>query len=166
MVSVGRKIWYCLFLNVAVTSLVTMMAFIFKDGEGKFWRIGPSPDLIVVSVVINTPNKYALVILLLAVIGVSEVIIYEIGSPVLEFNIYNPDKKVITDFTRNELQFLGNTMFFMNSIRIVFIMVVSVTQVDLALISVIIKGLASIWSIRKLLEDKKCKGESYEQLIN
>ncbi len=41
-----------------------------------------------------------------------KVLVAELGEPVLVFNVYNPDKKVIDDFTKFELLFYANTMFF------------------------------------------------------
>ena len=73
----------------------------------------------------------------------------------LSFNVYNPDKKIISEFTKNELNFLSNAMFIVSSTREVFITVISITQLDLALVTVIIKELASIITIRLLLNEKK-----------
>ena len=87
--------------------------------------------------------------------GVIDVIIRELGLPVLDFNVYNPDKKVITDFTRNELNYLSNSMFMVSAIKGVFNTVISITQLDLALITVIVKELTSIVAIRFLLNEKK-----------
>ena len=69
--------------------------------------------------------------------------------------MYNPDKKIITEFTKNELNFLSNAMFMVSAIREVFNTVVSITQLDLALVTVIVKELASIVTIRLLLNEKQ-----------
>ena len=117
---------------------------IFKNDDSKYFRIGPYDDLNLISVTIDTWTKWIIV-----------VIIRVLGLPVLDFNVYNPDKKVITDFTRNELNYLSNSMFMVSAIKGVFNTVISITQLDLALITVIIKELTSIVAIRFLLNEKK-----------
>ena len=44
--------------------------------------------------------------------------------PILGFNVYNPDKKIITDFSKNELNFLANLMFTINSIKSIFMVII------------------------------------------
>lgn len=98
---------------------------------------------------------------IIGVLRVGEVFVNEIGSPVLGFNVYNPDKKVITDFTKNELNFLANAMWLTNGVRSVFSVVASVSQIDLALCSVFISELASIITVRLLLNEKEFPPKSY-----
>ena len=75
--------------------------------------------------------------------------------PVVGFNIYNPDKKVITEFTKNELQFFGNMMFLTSSLRYIFEVMVTITQLDIAIYSVIISEITTIFTIRLLLNEKR-----------
>ena len=84
-----------------------------------------------------------------------EVLVNELGSPILGFRVYNPDCKVITDFTKNELNVLANAMWFVNSFRRVLMVVVSVTQVDLAFAGMLISEIVSIFTVRILLNEKK-----------
>jgi hypothetical protein len=46
-----------------------------------------------------------------------EYIIQDIAGPIMGFNIYNPDKKIITEFTKNELQLYAQTFWFLSSIK-------------------------------------------------
>ena len=82
-------------------------------------------------------------------------IIAELAMPILTFNIYNPDKKIINEFTKNELQILGNTMWLINSLIKTLTVLVSISQFDIALLRVIYSEATSIYSIRVLLNDKK-----------
>ena len=83
-----------------------------------------------------------------------DVLVNEIGSPILGFRVYNPDKKIIDDFTKNELNFLANSMWFVNGFRTVLMAVVTITQVDIAFSGMIISEIVSIFTVRHLLNCK------------
>jgi len=149
-----KKIWNCLAMNVAILMAVFAIVFVFKDPNSKYFRFGPNEDLFLISVKIDTWSKYFVSLFTIGIIRIGEVIVKEIGSPILGFNVYNPDKKVITDFTKNELNFLANTMYFVNGLRGVCMVVISISQIDIALISVIVSEITSIWTVRLLLNEK------------
>jgi hypothetical protein len=129
--------------------------FSIRDTNSKYFRLGPSDSLTVISVAVDTWYKWGIVVGVLSLFGIAEVIIHELGMPVLGFSVYNPDKKIISDFTKNDLNFLANAMYLISSIRSVFNTVVSITQIDLALVTVIIKELACIVTVRMLLNEKQ-----------
>ena len=81
-------------------------------------------------------------------------IIGEIAHPIIGFNIYNPDKKEINDFTKFELQLYGNIMYFIDSVRSVLMIMLSITQIDIALFGTVICEITSIFTIRMLLNEK------------
>ncbi len=149
-----RKLIYCIVGNAIVLLVVLGVCVWLRDDSSKYFRIGPNADLIIISVQIDTRLKYACLLLFLAILNISEVIIQEIGMPVLGFNIYNPDKKVITEFGKLELQIYGNLMFTISGIRRVLMMVVSISQVDVALWCVMTAELTAIFTIRLLLNEK------------
>jgi hypothetical protein len=74
---------------------------------------------------------------------------------ILGFSIYNPDKKIITEFTKNELQFYANSMFIISGIRDVFTVLLSISQIDLAIYNVLTSEIASLITIRLLLNEKQ-----------
>ena len=127
---------------------------LFKDSGGKYFHYGPNTDLFLVSVKVDTWTKWITSLIIIGIIKIGEVIVNEIGYPILSFNVYNPDKIIIKGFTKNELNFLANAMYFINSLRGVFMIVISVTQIDMALISVLISEITSIWTVRMLLNEK------------
>ena len=86
---------------------------------------------------------------------VIKVLVGEIGEPVLIFNVYNPDKKIITEFTKNQLMFYANAMFFISNTRRVFEVLISVTQIDIAIISIENEQLVSICTVYFLISEKK-----------
>ena len=85
--------------------------------------------------------------------------------PVVGFNIYNPDKKVITEFTKNELQFFGNMMFLTSSLRYIFEVMITITQIDIAIYSVIISEITTIFTIRMLLNEKRFTKNKDEYML-
>jgi hypothetical protein len=56
---------------------------------------GPNDNLYVLSIKINTQQKYIFLQFFLLFVEFSRVFTNEIASPILGFNIYNPDKKII-----------------------------------------------------------------------
>jgi hypothetical protein len=131
-----------------------MLPVCLLNEGGDYFRFGPNDDFKLISVTINDWFKYAAVLSFIAIINMIKVISEEIGGPILGFNIYNPDKKVITDFTKNELQIYGNSMFALSGMRNIFIMLITITQFDIALWSLIVSEVASIFTIRMLLNEK------------
>ncbi len=148
------KVWLTLCGNLFLLIIITTLIFIFQSENSTYFRFGPSKDLIVISAIIDNWTKYTLVLLLIGFIKIIDTISNELGMPVLGFNIYNPDKKHITEFSKNELQFYANATFMVSGIRATLMMVVSVTQIDLALFSTMISEIASFYTIRVLLNEK------------
>jgi hypothetical protein len=124
------------------------------SGSGQYFRFGPGDDLVLINLKVNTNAKYSAVLVCIAAINVIKVVSEEIGGPILGFNIYNPDKKIITDFTKWELQVYGNFMFLLSGVRGIFIMLITVTQFDIALWSLLVSEGASMFTIRMLLNEK------------
>ena len=152
-----NKLKYCLLGNLSVLILVIILSIIFRDNS-EYWNIGPNPSLVIISVHINTWSKYLSLLFIVALINVSRVVIEEIAMPILGFNIYNPDKKIITEFTKWELQFYGNSMYAISNMRQVFLLMLNISQIDIALYNVFICELASIYTIRMLLNEKQFVG--------
>ena len=82
----------------------------------------------------------------------------DLGEPVLVFNVYNPDKQVITDFSKRELLVYANAMFFVSNTRRVFEVLVTVTQIDIALFSITFEQLVSIGTVSFLVHEKQFHG--------
>lgn len=148
------KLYYCVAGNFASLVVVLAAVAFLNDGTSPYFRWGPNNDLTLVSVHIHTWTRWITALLFIGMLRVCDVWVNEIGSPVLGFNIYNPDKRNITDFTKLELQVLANSMWFINAVRGVFMTVIAVTQIDLAIASVLMSELASIFTVRMLLDEK------------
>ncbi len=157
MKDINRKLKICVFSNLLLLSFVISIILLFKDDKSTYLRWGPQDDLIIISVAINNMTKYFMLLGIIAIIKISDVVIAEIASPIIGFNIYNPDKKVITEFTKNELQFYGNSMYLIDAIKAVLLIMVNISQIDIALWGVLISETTSLFTIRMLLNEKEFK---------
>lgn len=148
------KIRLCLLINLVlfITLFVTITTF---GTNSKYFKFGPSEDFIIISVRINTIPRYCILLVLIAFINIAKVIIQEIGEPVLVFNVYNPDKKIIDDFTKFQLKFYANLMFILSNIRNVFNVMITVTQIDIAFYSVLVEQITSFFTVNALVNEKK-----------
>ncbi len=153
-----NKIRICLILNLFLLFFISIFITLFASGS-KYFRFGPSEDFIFISVAINNYSKYSLLLILIFFNDIIKVLISEIGEPVLIFNVYNPDKKIITDFTKCQLLFYANSMFFISNTRRIFEILISVTQIDIALFSIINEQIVSTFAVCFLVNEKKFDNE-------
>lgn len=162
------KLQKCLFFYSIVVIFLISIIFIFQT-KNKYFRWGvPNRNeepLIIISVKIDNYYKYTILLILISIFRITKVIITEIAEPILAFTIYNPDKTNITNFSKNELQFYGNALYFIDSIRYVFTIMLTITQIDIALFDTIIGELTTVFTIRMLLNDKTFN-EEYINLEN
>ena len=152
---INKKLKICVISNMILLFIIIGVIIIFSSREDKYWNWGPNKDLLVISVKIDTWIKYYWLMLFIAILKVSNVIISEVAHPILGFNIYNPDKKIITEFTKNQLQLYGNLMYFIDSVRGVFTILITISQVDVALFGVFVSEITGIYTVRMLLDEKR-----------
>ena len=151
------KLRACILANMILLVLITIPICLLENGTSSYFRWGWSDDLVLISVPINTKTRYIFVCIYIFFIKAFGVLIGEIANPILGFNIYNPDKKVITEFTKNELQLYGNLMWLINGFKNLMLIMVSITQIDLALVGMLSGEIMSIFTIRLLLNEKEFK---------
>ena len=156
-----RKIQICLGLNIFLLLFISSCITIFAS-DSKYFRFGPHEDFLLISVKINTQARYIFLLCLIACNNCIKVLISELGEPVLVFNVYNPDKKIITDFTKPQLLFYANSMFFVGNTRRVFELMISITQIDIALFSIIVEQLMSLGTVYFLVSEKEFKPKHHE----
>ena len=155
MINVNQKLRYCIFTNFLLLIFMATPIIILNDNTSKYFRWGWNDDLILISIPINTQSRYLCTILFISIIKISHVIIGEIANPIIGFNIYNPDKKEISDFTKIELQIYGNIMYLIDGFKSILTVMLSITQVDIALISMLVSEITSIFTINMLLSEKR-----------
>tara|TARA_Y100001958_G_scaffold150852_1_gene135134 strand:- start:1987 stop:2502 length:516 start_codon:yes stop_codon:yes gene_type:complete len=152
--------------SLVVLIVLATPIFLLDNGDSKYFRYGWHDDLVLISVPINTGNRYFCAVLFVVIIRIGEVLVQEVAYPIVSFNIYNPDKKEVEEFSKNELQFFGNTLYLIEGIRGVFKTMTMVTQIDIALISVLAGELISIVTIRMLLNEKTFKVKPHKKLTD
>ena len=166
-----NKLKCCAKLYTFLIILVISLVVCFQTYDTYFrWGVqnkNESP-LIVLSVKIDNYYKYVALLALITIIRIVKVLVNEIADAILSFTIYNPDKKIIREFTKCELQFYGNYIYLIDSLRYVFTLMITITQIDLALYGVFIDQLTTLVTIRLLLNEKKFINHSedlYEEII-
>ena len=151
---VRRKVRAALVSNAVILVLVVVLVSVCASGS-PFWRVGWSPDLVIVSVAIDSPGKYVGLVGVLFVVEVARVLAEDIGSPILGFTVYNPDKRHISEFGKRELYFYANSMFLVTEVRRVFLTLVAISQIDIALWQVVASQSGVAIAIAYLLSTKR-----------
>lgn len=158
-----EKLKYCVIGNFLVLLSVILLISLFAT-DTPYWRFGWNDTLTIISVKIDTSLKYVILFAVIAFINISKMVVAEVGWPILQFNIYNPDKDVITDFTELQLRFLGNSFFLINNLINLFMTLISISQFDVALWSLIVSEFAAIFTIGYLLSEKKFSPSDYSDI--
>ena len=148
-----RRLVLCLAANVGLLLLLVGLIWRFAD-ESAYFRFGPSDGLRIVGVPINTWSRYACLHGLLLVTQAIDMLVSEFANPILGFNIYNPDKDVITDFTHCELQFFAQSLWLINGVRAALVLVVTISQFDVAVAKVVYTELTGLFTVFMLLSEK------------
>ena len=150
-----QRLKICIVGQLLLLISIIIPTILLANKDSTYYRFGPNEDLIIISIKINTWNRYGVLLVYIMLIRICKVFINELGMPILTFNIYNPNQKKIEGFTRSELQVLGNIMFMLNAIRTALTLQLSIIQIDIAVLSGIFSELAAIPTIYILLKDKE-----------
>lgn len=149
------KVSLCIGSNATTVILLFFMLNVFnREGSGNLWQFGPSDDLFLLSIPINTWVKYWLVVVMIGLIKISEVLVNDFASPDVYFATFDTDRKKIYGFTRLSLQILTGIQSLSNDLGNIFKTIILVTRLDIALISVFIQNLTGVVSIYLLLSKK------------
>ena len=149
-----HRIIICIIGQILLLISALIPTILLANKDSTYYRFGPSEELIIISIKINTWTRYAILLVYILIFRICKVFVTELGMPILSFNIYDPNRKKIKDFTRKELQTLANIMFMLNAIRYALTLQLYIIQIDIALLSGIFSELASIPTIYILLKDK------------
>ena len=153
---IKRKIYTAISINLLTLFLIFILV-IFSSVKTSYYTYGPNDNLSLFGIKIDTLTKYICLHIFMIISETSEVFISEIAMPFIDFNIYNPDKKIITDFTKFELNIFANLMYTLNALKKLLMLIVSISQFDIALCKVIYSELTRIFTIYFLLSEKKFK---------
>lgn len=159
-----QRLKLCIIGQFVLLISVVIPIVLLANKQSTFYKFGPNEDLIIISIKINTWLRYGILLIYVFIFRVCKVFITELGMPILSFNIYDPNRKKVEGFTRNELQIQANTMYMLNAIRYALTLQLAIIQIDIALISAIFSELASIPTIYILLKDKEFIKNTKEEL--
>lgn len=148
-----QKLNICLTTNGAILGVFAILMFQYGESTS-YWQYGYNDNLTLFSIKINTVEKYLCLLFLISVINVSKVMVDNIAIPILNFSIYNPDKKHITDLSKQELILFGNSIYLIANLRRLVLTLISVSQLDLALWSLLSSQMISGYVIHRLLNEK------------
>ena len=165
--NVKTKLKYCSIIYTCLIIFITTIIIYFQT-YSIYFRFGipdkEETDLLVLSVKIDNYYKYCSLLGLIAIIRTIKVLVTEIADPILSFSIYNPDKKNIKEISKCELQFYGNYLYLLDSLRYVLTLIITITQIDLALFGILIDQLTTVFTIRLLLNEKTFDN-NYETIL-
>lgn len=82
-------------------------------------------------------------------------LVYEYSNPIMYFNIFNEDKKEISNFSKLELQVYAQSLWLLTSIKNGLMLLVAIQQIDITMSKIIYNEIAAAIVIRKLLNKKK-----------
>ncbi len=154
------KLQICLATNAAIVVVFAMLSIQYGESND-YWQYGYNENLTLLSLKINTVEKYVCLLFLITVINVSKVLVDNVATPILNFSIYNPDKKIIVDLSKHELIMFGNTIYLVTNLRRLVLTLISVSQLDLAMWSILSSQIISAYVINRLLNEKTFKNKDY-----
>ena len=159
-----QRLILCIIGQFVLLISVVIPIVLLANKQSTYYKFGPNEDLIIISIKINTWLRYGILLIYVFIFRVCKVFITELGMPILSFNIYDPNRKKVEGFTRNELQIQANIMYMLNAMRYALTLQLAIIQIDIALISAIFSELASIPTIYILLKDKEFIKNTKEEL--
>ncbi len=163
---INTKIQICIVSNFTLIIFIASVIGIFADRN--ILKYGYSENLVIIGVTINTLQKYIMLHFIIFCVEFLHSIVYEYANPIMYFNIFNDQKKYVSDFTKFELQFYAQSLWFLTSIKNGLMLLVSITQIDLTLAKIIYSEIAVMIVIRNILANKifvKNKNEDDNQRL-
>lgn len=149
-----ERVLICILVNIL--SFGGLIAFIAAEANlTDLLYFGPSKDLVILKITIDTWSKYIGLIALTVVMKCLEVIVNDIGTPDLGFNIFDSSKTTVYGFTRYELQWMTACMWIITNLSNIFKILLIVSRLDLAIIGVLAGEMTSIFTVFCLTMDKR-----------
>lgn len=147
------KILFSLCGVCMLTSVLYVIAF--RDLCSTYMRFGPNDHLNVAAVPIRSWTSYILLHIQLAFIELSVALMSELCDPLFQYSIFNVDRKIVTECSKQEIQ-VYNCLYsairsFQFTSRIIFI----TAQFDLLVSVIIYKESANLFCVSILLQDKE-----------
>ena len=149
-----NRLAMCLLAKFMLFFTVLVGITTLYDGAGTYVAMGPSDNLVLISVYVNTIPRYLMLQIFLICYEFIRVVTNDIADPIIGWTIFNPDKKRVRGISRYQLQLFANSLWLLNRMMAVFEILVTLTQIDIAVLRGIYSELVSIITIRWLLTEK------------
>jgi hypothetical protein len=88
-----QRLKICIVGQLLLLISIIIPTILLANKDSTYYRFGPNEDLIIISIKINTWNRYGVLLVYIMLIRICKVFINELGMPILTFNIYNPNQK-------------------------------------------------------------------------
>ena len=144
----------CIAINVIFLSIFFSSFVIFNNGESNYFRFGWYDNFTFISITIDSQERYFSLCFFIVILNISEIFLNDIAYPLINFSTYNPYKVEISDFSRSELEFYSNIIYFVQGSKKLLQIATTVSQIDLAFIT-LLSSQSSIYFVIKFLLDKK-----------
>lgn len=143
-----------LILNIVFIVSFILYILLNTANDSSYLRFGPNDELIVIGIKIDSRLKYIVFNFFLFAAEILKSFIDNRISPMLYFYIYDTKRVDIEEFTYGELLSLSTFTYYFNSIRNIFIILIYISQFDIALLQVTYENLGNLFFISSLLNDK------------
>ncbi len=128
-------LWLC--LNVLIMASIILIIGVFSSSDFDYFNFGYNEKLWIIGMKVDTFGKYCIILLGIFLLRLSEVMIVDVFVPIVNFSIYRPDKLEIKRFTKRQLIFFNTAFYFLSALRVVLLIFFSISQIDIALFTVI-----------------------------
>ena len=150
----------CVFVNILFLVIFVSSFFIFNNAQSNYFNVGWSKNFIFVSYTIDTPFKYFTLCVYIVLLNSIEVYLNDISYPIITFSTYNPYKKKINDFSRIELEMYSNIIFFTQTLKKMLQVMITLSQIDIACISLLSSQISAYFAIKYLLDNKSFENKN------
>lgn len=147
----------CIIINIILISIFCLSFFIFNNQESSYFNWGWSNNFTFVSISIDTPFRYMCLCLFITIFNMSEIFLNDVAYPIIHFSTYNPYQKTIDDISRNDLEVYSNIIFFIQTFKKLAQVLITLSQFDIAFISLFTYQISSFIAIKFLLNNKEFK---------
>jgi hypothetical protein len=152
----------CLILNVVLLFIIIFVIASQDNTGDSYIRLGPGQSLTIMAFHIDTWRRWFLTVVALSLFEMIDAFISETAMNTVYNNIYNISIETITTFSsKTQLQTYAQLMYGINALRYILMIKISVTQIDFAIINILVSRLVAVKTIHMYIMNKKVYTELY-----
>ena len=156
-----KKLATCIKLNFAVLTACLLFFIACVDEEYISKSFGPSDDLWIIGININTRVRYTFLTLIMMVVQAVMLVSEDIGEPIIAFTVYNTQCDDIRFFSRFELQMKTNLFYLSKGALKIIKIFVMVQRLDMLLLVYFTEEIGSIFTVHNILAPKQFLNEPH-----